>query len=52
MSQNGQTHFKKLAANAASVFDHFETLCIKGLKKYVSKNKYVFLFNKEKQCFA
>ena len=28
MSQNGQTHFKNLAANA----DHFGTLCIKGLK--------------------
>ena len=27
MSQNGQTHFKNLAANAAS----FGTLCIKGL---------------------
>ena len=29
MSQNGQTHFKNLAANAVS--DHFGTLCIKGL---------------------
>ena len=32
MSQNGQTHFKNLAANAArflSVSDHFGTLCIK-----------------------
>ena len=27
MSQNGQTHFKNLAA-----FDHFCTLCTKGLK--------------------
>ena len=29
MSRNDQTHFKNLAAN---VFDHFGTLCIKGLK--------------------
>ena len=28
MSQNGQTHFKNLAAFA----DHFGTLCTKGLK--------------------
>ena len=32
MSQNGQTHFKNLAAFAATVSDHFGTLCIKGLK--------------------
>ena len=35
MSQNGQTHFKNLAGNAArfqSVSDRFGTLCIKGLK--------------------
>ena len=34
MPQNGQTHFKNLAANAArllSVSNHFGTLCIKGL---------------------
>ena len=34
MFQNGQTHFKNLAAFAASflsVFDHFGTLYIKGL---------------------
>ena len=34
MSQNGQTHFKNLAAFAArflNVSDHFGTLCIKGL---------------------
>ena len=34
MSQNGQTHFKNLAAFAIS--DHFGTLCTKGLK--VKKN--------------
>ena len=32
MSQNGQTHFKNLAAFAATVSDHFGTLCSKGLK--------------------
>ena len=35
MSQNGQRHFKNLAANAArilSVSEHFGTLCIAGLK--------------------
>ena len=31
MSQNVQTHFKNLAAFAASVSDHFGTLCIKRL---------------------
>ena len=34
MCQNGQTHFKNLAAFAArfwNVSDHFGTLCIKGL---------------------
>ena len=31
MSQNSQTHFKNLSANAASVSGHFGTLCIKGL---------------------
>ena len=35
MPQNGQAHFKNLAANAAKIFknlsDHFETLCMKGL---------------------
>ena len=33
MTQNGQTHFKNFAENAArrSVSDHFGTLCIKGL---------------------
>ena len=34
MSQNGQTHFKNLAANAARFLTcvcHFGTLCIKGL---------------------
>ena len=31
MSQNIQTHFKNLAAFAASVSDHFGTLCIKRL---------------------
>ena len=31
MSQNGQTHFKNLAA--ISLSDHFETLCIKGLNQ-------------------
>ena len=34
MSENGQTHFKNLATNAArllSVSDQFGTLCIKGL---------------------
>ena len=36
MSQNGKTHFKNLAANAASVSDHFGTLCIKGLKNILS----------------
>ena len=33
MSQNGQTHFKNLAANAARS-DHFGTLCIKGLSEF------------------
>ena len=34
MSQNGQTNFKNLAANAwrSKVSDHFGPLCIKGLK--------------------
>ena len=32
MSQNGQGHFKNLAANAVS--DHFGTSCIKELKGY------------------
>ena len=34
MSQNGQTHIKNLAANAAKFLKcgHFGTLCIKGLK--------------------
>ena len=32
MSQNYETHVKKLAANAAEVSDHFEVLRIKGLK--------------------
>ena len=31
MPQNGQTHFKHFAAFA---FDHFGTLCIKGLKRF------------------
>ena len=34
MSQNGQTHFKNLAANCCMTFklcDYFGTLCIKGL---------------------
>ena len=36
MSQNGQRHFKNLAAIAAKIFkvsDYFGTLCIKGLSK-------------------
>ena len=33
MSQNGQTHFKNLAAFVAGVFDHFGTLCIKALRE-------------------
>ena len=36
MSQDGKTHFKNLAVNAASVSDHFGTLCIKGLKNILS----------------
>ena len=34
MSQNGQTHFKNFAAFVARFlkFDHFVTLCIKGLR--------------------
>ena len=41
MSQNGQTHFKNLAANAARflVSDHFGKLCIKGLKYLVFPTK-------------
>ena len=35
MSQNGQTHFKNLAANA---HDHFGTLCIKGLRQTIWTN--------------
>ena len=40
MSQNGQTHFKNLAAFAArfqSMSDHFGTLCIKGLSVTIVK---------------
>ena len=46
MSQNGQTHFKNLAAFT----DHFGTLCIKGLiivasfrlqKYYKYRNNYI-----------
>ena len=45
MSQNGQTHFKSLAANAfISVFDHFGTLCIKGLKALFKIFKFLFDF--------
>ena len=35
MSQDGQTHFKNLAANAARFLkcDHFTTLRSKGLKR-------------------
>ena len=36
MSQNGQTHFKNLAANAVS--DHFGRLCIIGLKAKVKSS--------------
>ena len=44
MWQNGQTHFKNLAAFAARFLkcaDHFGTLCIKGLKyfSYASTNE-------------
>ena len=42
MAQNGQTHFKNLAAFAArflSVSDHFWTLYIKGLRPYLCKVK-------------
>ena len=37
MSENGLTHLKNLAAFAArflNMSDHFETLCIKGLKYF------------------
>ena len=37
MSQIGQTHHKILAAFAASVPDHFGTLCIEGLSCYVQE---------------
>ena len=40
MSQDGQTHFKILAPNAARFLkrvDHFETLCIKGLNAFSRK---------------
>ena len=42
MSQNGQTHFKNLAANTArflNMSDHFGTLCIKGLRIIEHNNR-------------
>ena len=36
MSENGQTHFKNLTANA----DHFGTLCMKGIKLTIKRPKY------------
>ena len=58
MSQNNETHFKNLAANAArflSVFDHFGTLCIKGLNliKLWSQiqGQFSFAENKEKSFY-
>ena len=46
MSQNGQTHFKNLAANAwfGSVSDRFGTLCIKGLKPDNYMSIYCFCY--------
>ena len=44
MSQNGQTHFKNLAATAARFLkfsDHFGTLCIKELKAVIAGNSLV-----------
>ena len=63
MSQNNETHFKNLAANAArflSVFDHFGTLCIKGLnliklwsqiQGHVYCGQFSFAENKEKSFY-
>ena len=43
MSQNGQTHFKNLAAFVVRflkcVCDHFGTLCMKGLKNFLKEKK-------------
>ena len=43
MSQNGQTHFKNLSANAARFLkcDHFGTLHIKGLKAVIAGNSLI-----------
>ena len=44
MSENGQTHFKNLAAFAARFLnysDHFGTLCIKGLKAICTRMELV-----------
>ena len=52
MSQNGQTHFKNLAANAARFLkctDHFGTLCIKGLRK-LRKIDISYVFNLDIIC--
>ena len=43
MSQNGQTDFKNLSANAARFLkcDHFGTLRIKGLKAVIAGNSLI-----------
>ena len=41
MPQNGQTHFKNLAANTARFLksDHFGTFCIKGFRIIEHNNR-------------
>ena len=41
MSQNGQTHFKNLAANFQSASDRFWILYIKGLKAVIRSNSLI-----------
>ena len=43
MPQNGQIHFENLAGFAGIVFDHFGTLCIKGL--ILSKTQFSWKFH-------